>query len=63
MMDEYAKYLEEKKAKPKGLSTFKLKVIGDVLMFLCSYPACRAWLRHPCPIPLAPDASASALWM
>ena len=34
MMDEYAKYLEEKKAKPKGLSTFKLKVIGDVLMFL-----------------------------
>ena len=33
-MDEYAKYLEEKKAKPKGLSTFKLKVIGDVLMFL-----------------------------
>lgn len=34
MMDEYAKYLEEKKAKPKGLSTFKLKMIGDVLMFL-----------------------------
>lgn len=34
MMDEYAKYLEEKKAKLKGLSTFKLKVIGDVLMFL-----------------------------
>lgn len=35
MVDEYTRYLEEKgRRKHRGLSRFKLKVIGDVLLFL-----------------------------
>lgn len=33
-MDEYTMYRREQEGKPKGLSSFRLKVIGDVLMFL-----------------------------
>ena len=35
MVDEYTRYLDERKQrKHRGLSRFKLKVIGDVLLFL-----------------------------